>query len=140
MGFQKVHRDANHIQIVKDLTKRGYKVIDLAAVGKSVPDILVASATAIALIEIKVDDANTQFYLSQLEFLATWPHVAGFAETTQDCIDLLEDPSTFGLNYDKRSIILQIVTNERKDTTAIRPRITVRKFEKMFAEYLERRK
>lgn len=136
--FTKVHRDANHIEIVKDLKSLLYAVIDLAAVGRGVPDIIVSDEAVTALIEIKVSDKGTNFYLTQLEFLARWPGVCGFAETTDDCLRLMRDPETYRLKPYQRKIILKIVDIRRQETkNDFNPRIGVKKFEAMFKEMCE---
>ena len=135
--FQKVHRDANHLSIVKDLRKHGYHVIDLAAVGHSVPDIVVADADTTALIEIKTPEG--WFHLGQLEFLARWPGVAGFAERLADCIALLRRPESHRLSRLDKEVILEIVQDLRSDTTRDQkqPRIMVKKFERLWKAQLE---
>lgn len=133
MKFQKVHRDTNHIEIVNDLRKdHDYAVVDLAAVGRGVSDIIVAEANVTALIEIKRSDG--EFYLTQLEFLADWPGVAGFAETTQDCLRLMRDPAKYRLSDSDKKIIKMICAELRADDrrTGLRPRCKVTKFNKLF--------
>lgn len=132
MKFQKVHRDTNHSEIVKDLAKHGIAVIDLAAVGSGVPDIVVSDGVTTALIEIKMP--KSQIYISQLEFLAKWPGVAGFAQTFDDVMALLHDPETNRLTKQQQSIIRQICLDYRAKTTDMRPRIRIMEFEKLFRE------
>lgn len=133
MKFQKVHRDTNHVEIVNDLKKdHAYAVVDLAAVGRGVSDIIVADMNVTALIEIKMPDG--EFYLTQLEFLADWPGVAGFAETTADCLRLMRDPDKYRLSDDDKRIIKLICSELRADDRRIglRPRCKVTKFNKLF--------
>lgn len=134
MKFQKVHRDRNHIEIVNDLKKdHHFAVVDLAAVGRGVSDIIVADENVTALIEIKMPDG--EFYLTQLEFLAEWPGIAGFAETTIDCLRLMREPEIYRLSDDDKRIIKMICTELRADDKRIglRPRCKVTKFNKLFA-------
>ena len=137
MKFHKVSRDANHLEIVKDLKKFSYKVIDLAAVGHSVPDIIVSDENTTALVEIKL--STGWFYLGQLEFLATWPGVAGFAETLQDVLNLMREPEKYRLSEHEKRIILQICCQFRNDVkrAQTQPRVTVNKFNKMMASFAE---
>jgi len=129
----KVTRDANHPGIVKDLTtKYDKKVVDLAAVGHGVPDIIAADDFCTVLVEIKMPTGR--FYLTQLEFLADWPGRAGFAETTEDVLRLMHDPDA-ALNAFERIAIKAIVDQLRSESKSINermPRVAVRKFEKLF--------
>lgn len=131
MKYQTVHRDENHLPIVRDLRKLGMAVIDCAAIGNSVPDIVVADSSVTALIEIKMP--RSQIYLSQLEFLAQWPNVAGFAQTTEDAIAIMTDPKK-RLTDREKDIILKLCIEYRARTTDLRPRIRIMEFEKRFAE------
>lgn len=131
MKYQTVHRDANHISIVKDLRKLGKVVIDLAAIGNSVPDLIVADPVVTALIEVKMP--KSQVYIAQLEFLARWPNVAGLAETTEDAIAIMTDPKK-RLTDREKDIILKLCIEYRAKTTDLRPRIRIMEFEKRFAE------
>lgn len=138
---RKVFRDANHLDIVMDLRKCGKSVIDLAAVGNSCPDIVAADRRVTALIEIKM--RTGVFYLDQLEFLAKWPGVAGFAETTEDAIDIMDKPEC-RLTEDEKMMIRNIVIRarqevveraEKKGTVAPKnPKMLVTQFEKRFRE------
>jgi len=127
----KVTRDANHLSIVKDLKKLGYAVIDLAAVGRNVPDLIVSDATVTALVEVKL--STGWFYLGQLEFLAKWPGVAGFAETLDDALALMTEPEKHRLTWNQKQAILNICERLRNDEkrAQTQPRVTVSKFNKL---------
>lgn len=137
MRHNKVSRDANHVEIVNDLRKRAYKVVDLAAVGNSIPDIIVADAFVTALIEIKMPKSNV--YISQLEFLARWPNVAGFAQTTDDVLAIMSDPAGHALSYEEKQIILMICAEYRTKTVDLKPRIRIDTFEKIYHDICERK-
>lgn len=131
--FRRVHRDANHLPIVRDLKRLGYSVGDLAMVGSHFPDLIVASSRVTALIELKLPTGK--FRLGQLEFLATWKGVAGFAETLDDCVNLMEDPGSHGLSWGERQIILNIVQKAKAVADARKSRdpiMRVTAFEKLF--------
>lgn len=138
----KVFRDANHAEIVRDLERCGLSVIDLAAVGHSCPDIVVANRKVTVLIEIKIHGGR--FYLDQLEFLAKWPGVAGFAETTEQALRLIHEPETYRLTPEEQITIRNIVIRARQDAVAKSDRskavaekmarMTVLQFEKRFKE------
>lgn len=138
MKHTRVFRDANHLEIVKDLRKVAYSVIDLAAVGNGVPDIVVANQNGnTALVEIKLPTGR--FYLSQLRFLANWAGYCGFAETTQDVKNIVDSPDDHSLNKRQREVILEIVAEDLADigrrgkASLGKEQITVKKFEKIFA-------
>lgn len=141
--FKRVLRDKNHISIVGKLKRRKYGVVDLAAVGSSVPDIIVSNGVTTALVEIKMSDG--WFYLAQLEFLATWPGIAGFAETLEDVLDLMEHPETKALSVKERQAILKVVAYLREEVTqhgkkrdTKQPRVLVTKFKKLYEIEIER--
>ena len=69
--------DANHAEIVDALRRAGCAVLDLSAVGKGCPDLLVAVGGKQQLIEIKRPKAKGQrageLTPDQREFIAQWP-------------------------------------------------------------------
>jgi hypothetical protein len=131
MHHQKVHRDANHPGIVHDLKKMGYSVGDLAMVGGSFPDIIVADPATTALIEIKM--RGGAFRLGQLMFLASWQGVAGFAETTDDVVRLMRRPDEFSLTWAEKQMITTICINLAVEKQKAKdPQVLVTKFEKLF--------
>lgn len=137
MRFHPVSRDKNHKSIADHLKAQGHKLMDLAGIGNSVPDLLVCRIDlTVILIEIKMATGRG-FYLDQLQFLAEWPGYAGFAETEADADNLVNDPETYALGSRERRIILDIVTEWRaKAKTGVgktKPLIRVKEFEKQFA-------
>lgn len=138
MKFQRVFRDANHLEIVKELKRRGYAVVDLAAVGQNVPDIIVADATVTALVEIKLPTG--WFSLGQLEFMANWPGIGGFAENVQDVEKLMVAPNVHRLSQSDKDAILAICAELRADELRDQrqPRIKVTKFTKLFEQMRDR--
>ena len=62
--------DANHIEIVEKLRSIGAVVVDLAAVGKGVPDILVGFRGKTYLMEIKT--AKGYVRATQEQFFRSW--------------------------------------------------------------------
>ena len=71
----RAHRDANHPAIVDALTRCGCTVVDLAAVGAGVPDILVGVGGHNFLLEIKDGTrapSARKLRETQVEFIATW--------------------------------------------------------------------
>lgn len=132
--WSKVQRDQNHIEIANKLKKAKFGVVDLAAVGNSVPDLIVASPAHTVLVEVKMP--KSQIYIAQLEFLAKWPGYAGFAETYEDALALVRDPETFGLSKEQRVAILEIAAEYREKSLEIKPRIRIMEFEKRLAEKL----
>lgn len=140
MKHTKVFRDANHAEIVKKLIDNHYRVIDLAAIGSSVPDILVAHGTTIVLIEIKMP--KSQIYLDQIEFGCRWPGYYGLAETYEQALGLMSDPMNKCLSLEAKGIALGICaewrakTKVKDDGKTPKPKIRIMEFEKQLAERL----
>ena len=75
MAYRTAKRDGNHSEIVKKLRDAGATVLDLAAVGKGAPDLLVGFRGANYLIEIKdpLQPKNkTNLRENQVEFHQGW--------------------------------------------------------------------
>lgn len=130
----KVFRDANHPRIVKALQSEGYGIIDLAAVGNSVPDIIVADGRIVVLMEIKMP--KTAVFISQIEFLAKWQGYAGMVETGQQAVEMMKNPDTHCLQDYERQIILDICADFRATSIAMKPQIRIMEFEKQLRERL----
>ena len=62
--------DGNHAEIVDSFKKLGCSVLSLAAVGKGVPDLLVATNGITWLVEVKMP--NRKENELQVEFAITW--------------------------------------------------------------------
>lgn len=146
MKHTRVFRDGNHLEILHDLRKLHYSCCDLAAVGSSCPDLVVANSQGnTALIEIKMPDGVGRFYLSQLRFLATWKGYAGFASSTDEARNIVDYPEQYSLTPLQREIILEIVAEDLADVgrrgraSLGKEQITIKKFEKIFATKIAER-
>lgn len=62
--------DGNHAEIVDSFKKLGCSVLSLAAVGKGVPDLLVAIKGITWLVEVKMPNGKENEL--QVEFAITW--------------------------------------------------------------------
>lgn len=86
------HRDGNHAQVVAELRKHGIAVLDLAAVGKGCPDLLVAFRGVSVLLEVKNPNAARgetearKLTKAELEFVATWPGKAYIVTTPEEAV------------------------------------------------------
>jgi hypothetical protein len=69
----RARRDANHAEIVKALRAAGRRVLDLGAVGKGCPDLLVAAHGRLVLLEVKAPGGTLT--PDQRTFAAAWPVV-----------------------------------------------------------------
>lgn len=71
-----VHRDANHGDIVRALEAAGRSVLDLSAVGKGAPDLLVGWSGHMVLMEVKNpegrDHGSCALLPDQERWHATW--------------------------------------------------------------------
>ena len=79
------HRDANHLEIVKGIVAAGkgnWKVLDLAAMGKDCPDVLVGTPRSNVLLEIKT--AKGKLSPGQEKFFATWPGPKAVVRTVDE--------------------------------------------------------
>jgi Holliday junction resolvase len=84
--------DNNHKQIVSALREIGCSVLSLAALGKGVPDLLVARNGRSWLIEIKdgsKSPSKRKLNQDQINFKATWRGQWAVAETVQEAIEIV---------------------------------------------------
>lgn len=84
----KVSRDANQPEIIDALQRAGCSVVDLAAVGGGVYDLLVARRNRTMLIEVKT--ASGRLRESQIRFAQTWRGRLGVARTPIEAVQLAE--------------------------------------------------
>ena len=73
--------DANHVEVVEAFRKMGCSVLSLAALGKGVPDLLVAVQGITWLIEIKSGKGKEN--LIQLEWAENWKGARALVRDTQ---------------------------------------------------------
>ena len=76
MGYNKVNRDSNHAEIVKQLTQHNISVLDLSMVGGGCPDILcgfktVKGARVNILVELK-SSSKAVVRPIQEQFISEW--------------------------------------------------------------------
>ena len=63
-------RDGNHVEIVKDLAKLGFEVVDTSRVGDGFPDLIVGYKGKTGLVEIKIKGQGLG--KEQAEFHSRW--------------------------------------------------------------------
>lgn len=114
-----------------ELLKRGFSVADMASVGNSFPDLVVADYNHTVLIELK--EPEGKIYIAQIEFLANWKGYAAFAQTIEDCIRIMHFPVTYSLSQKQKDYMLQIAIRYRHKTTSRNPQIAVSTFDKLMA-------
>lgn len=107
MAYRTTKRDGNHGEIVDDLRKAGATVLDLAAVGKGAPDLLVGYRGVNYLIEIKdplQPKASTKLRENQVEFHEGWkgrkPAVAMTAREALAIIGAITHKGRWGAGID----------------------------------------
>ena len=76
MGYNKVNRDSNHADIVKELMQHNISVLDLAMVGSGSPDILIGFNTVMGsrvniLVELK-SSSKAVVRPIQEQFIRDW--------------------------------------------------------------------
>ena len=82
-------RDRNHTEIVRELREYpGIGVIELHAVGRNCPDILVAYGRVNYLIELKSHKGKLTD--GQQLFFETWPGQVAKCETVAEILNLIE--------------------------------------------------
>ena len=84
--------DQNHGEIVDALRAIGCSVLSLAALGKGVPDLLVARNGRMWLIEIKdggKPPSKRKLTDDQVEFWASWRGQIAKAETVEQAIEIV---------------------------------------------------
>lgn len=98
----KARRDGNHKEIVGYLHRIGFSVLDLAAVGRGCPDVLVGMASQNFLIEIKdgsKSPSQRPLTPQQKEFHGAWLGHVTVITCPQDCMNLRN--SILGIGKEK---------------------------------------
>lgn len=129
--WSKTTRDKSHLEIQKELRKFGYCVIDLAGVGDDVPDLLVASLTTMALVELK-ESVDSLITVAQIEFIAQWKGNVMIALCSDEVYDAFADDGF--LTGDEKDTMLQIAYRQRARSIDDNPRITVKRLRKLMNE------
>lgn len=115
--------DKNHKEIVDGLRKHGVAVINNSDSGKGRLDIA-THFNLTCFIELKYGKA-AEFKRSQLEFLANWKGLCGYAMNFDEALRLAKYPEDFALtNKQKLKILQWLVRNPD------RKRVLVSTFEK----------
>jgi Holliday junction resolvase len=105
----KFSTDANQKEIVRELKQRGYAVEDFAKVGGGVPDLLVAKNGVTIAVEIKRTIVG-KFKIGQLEWLATWKGLCGYASTTDAIEKMFQYPTIYCFSKADKAAILEFIT------------------------------
>lgn len=86
--------DGNQRAIVKALRQMGCSVLSMAALGKGIPDLLVARCGRLALVEIKNGDAVPSRQVlteDQIRFHATWNSEIKIIHSVDEAIWFVEN-------------------------------------------------
>jgi len=129
--WSKTTRDKSHLSIQKDLRKFGYCVIDLAGVGDDVPDLLVASLTTMALVELK-ESVDSLITVAQIKYIAQWKGNVMIALTADDVTHAMRN-QVFLTDVEKDKM-LQIAIRQEAKSVDDNPRITVKRLRKLMNE------
>lgn len=126
--WTKTTRDASHIDIQRELRKRGFCVIDLSGVGGDVPDLLVASLTTMCLVELK-ESLDSLITVAQIEYIAQWKGNVMIALSVDDVVNGMQDE--LFITGEEKDKMLQIVHRQRVKSIAKQPQMTVGRLRKL---------
>lgn len=129
--WSKTTRDKSHLEIQKDLRKFGYCVVDLAGVGDDVPDLLVASLTTMALVELK-ESVDSLITVAQIEYIAHWKGNVMIALTADDVFDAFADDGFF--TADEKDKMMQIAVRQNAKSKAKTPQMSISRLRKLMNE------
>ena len=129
--WAKTTRDKSHLSIQSELRKYGYGVIDLASVGDDVPDLLVASLTTMALVELK-ESVDSLITVAQIMFIAQWKGNVMIALSADDVHTAFND-NCFLTDHEKGKMLL-IAYRQRAKSTDDNPRMTIKRLRKLMYE------
>jgi Holliday junction resolvase len=76
--------DANQNEIVTALRAKGFAVLSLAALGKGVPDLLVASKDKLTLLEVKKPEGKLT--MDQIAWHAAWPRLVYIVHNSAEAL------------------------------------------------------
>jgi Holliday junction resolvase-like predicted endonuclease len=83
--------DGNHAQIVAELRAAGCHVEDLSAVGRGVPDLVVASPSGARMVFVEVKTRRGKLREQQVAWFAKWPaDLRMVARTAEEVLERLE--------------------------------------------------
>jgi Holliday junction resolvase len=86
--------DANHTEIVKGLRQSGCTVLDLSAVGKGCPDLLIGRCGYNLLMEVKDGSkpkSARKLTGDQIAFFAKWRGNVQVVKSLQEAIDIINE-------------------------------------------------
>lgn len=129
--WSKTTRDKSHLDIQKELRKRGFHVTDLSGVGGDVPDLLIASHQTCCLVEIK-ESVESLMFASQIAWIARYPHNVMIALNVEDVVDAMQNE--FFLRQLDKDKMLQIATAQEIKSKADKPQMSVARLRKLMYE------
>lgn len=130
--WSKTTRDKSHLEIQKELRKRGLNVTDLSGVGGDVPDLLVASRQTCCLVEIK-ESVESLMFVAQIAWIARYPHNVMIALSVNEIVEAMQNE--FFLRQIDKDKMLQIATAQEIKSNADKPQMSVSRLRKlMYAE------
>jgi len=129
--WSKTTRDKSHLSIQKELRKRGFCVVDCAGMGNDVPDLLVASPTTCAFVEIK-ESPESLLFVSQIAWIARYPHNVMIAMTVDEIVDAMRNE--FFLRQVDKNKMLQIATAQVIKSKADKPQMSLSRLRKLMYE------
>jgi len=129
--WSKTTRDKSHLDIQKELRKRGFYVTDLSGVGGDVPDLLVASRQTCCLVEIK-ESVESLLFASQIAWIARYPHNVMIALNVDDITHAMRN--TIFLDDVEKNKMLQIATAQEIKSKADKPQMSVARLRKLMYE------
>lgn len=126
--WSKTTRDKSHLEIQKELRKRGFCVVDCAGMGDDVPDLLVASRQTCAFVELK-ETLDSAITTAQIKWIASYPYNVMIALSVDEIIDAMQNE--FFLRQLDKDKMLQIAIRQEAKSIDDNPRITVKRLRKL---------
>jgi hypothetical protein len=104
MRFAK-RTDANHVEIVNELRKRGVFARNLTTAGDGVADVVTHYRGKVVFMEIKFGK-KAEMKKTQMKFLGSWPGYCGIARTVDEAINLAMEPDKYAFTQKQKDNLL----------------------------------
>jgi len=126
--------DANHIAIASALRSAGFFVGEISG-SANLTDLMVARKDGVvALVEIKTDDCDASFQLSQLESVARFPGYLLFVTNECEAIEAMKNLDEHALTKAQKDKLLHFAVFKKSLSQAKNPRVAVSVIEKLLQD------
>lgn len=119
------HLDGNHKQIADALRRAGYSVGETSACQNLTDLIVTGGNNSTCLMEIKTEDKDAKFYISQIEFIARWKGYVVFVTSQEQALSVMRSLDLYALTAKQKQRLLQFATRKRIDSKSKNPTVLV---------------